>query len=377
MKTIELTFPTTSAHLAYQSDERRVYNLTVNADSLPAGMPYGPNAREAKSSARSVREMLNTLKTEPENFYLYNNGMMLVASNLQQSKDSVRIRMVVSDSPEDESFLGHGVLNGGHTYRALCMAKEKAFPHLDLAQVHISVAVGLCEGEIPGISRARNTSEKVDLFALRHLAGDWDCISDHLDPEVRVKVAFRGNESGAQKWDVSDLVRRLACLNNDLYPWKDDCHPVKSYSGVGSLVKDFKPAQFEKYAHLINDVLWLEEQIMAAHVAINGIGRNKFVVTKASGCAPKSSTTLSGKEFPIAVGDPFVLPVLAAMRVLLDEDGNWIKPLHQLWDEWGTKLVERLWATYRMEGKSSASAFGRSKVVWTALTYTVAVSVVD
>jgi hypothetical protein len=107
---------------------------------------------------------------------------------------------------------------------------------------------------------------------------------------------------------------------------------------------------------------------------LNSIDR--FGVTRTSGCSTKPSTLITGKEFNITVAPPFIMPVLAAFRVLI-RDGKWIMPKEEMWEKYGVMLVERLWETYKNEGRSSAASFARSKSTWNTLTNLIAMQFVQ
>src|SRR5262249_27007936 len=147
----------------------------VRAGQLPLGFKYGPNARFASLTNRPARDMLQTLETEPSTFILKNNGMMVVAESIRVEDNKVTLEC--REAEADEEFPGHGVLNGGHTYKclthALTAGEDRYNDVPQKAQVMITVGIGIPEEDVWRISKARNTSEKVPLHALRELAGDW------------------------------------------------------------------------------------------------------------------------------------------------------------------------------------------------------------
>jgi AIPR protein len=375
-------------------DKRQLWSLTLSVESLPQGFPYGPNARNADLAAKPAKAMLETLKSEPQQFIYYNNGIMLVVGSLRAKRveaGDFEIRISYTEPDEEiEDFLGHGVLNGGHTYKALMHAlygqhkRGESYPNICQAHVQVTVAVGVDEENVAGISRARNLSKAVPDYALKNLEGDWQVIEEHLPPSYRKNVIFKPNEfednpDNAPKYTVVDLVQRLALFNNELFDFKKDSHPVAAYTGKGSLVSKWNNINYEHILHLLPDFLWLEEKVMETHEALNGHSSNgkKIVITKVSGCSAESSTLITGRTFTnLTVAPPFVMPVLAAFRLLI-KDGQWISPVEELWEQYGMMLVDRLWETYKVEGRSSAASFGRSKSTWNTLTNTIAMQFVQ
>lgn len=395
MEEKQVQFLAKSACRVFQdSDEKRqIWSLTVPAKEVPQGFPYGPNARNADLTAKPAKAMLETLKAEPEQFIYYNNGIMLVVASLHAKRvegGDFEIRIRYSEPTEDtEDFVGHGVLNGGHTYKALMHAlhgqhrRGERYPDLERAHVQVTVAVGVEEEQVASISRARNLSKAVPDYALKNLEGDWQAVEKYLPQSYRKNVIFKPNEfdgelDEAPEYTVVDVVQRLALLNNEIFDFRKDSHPVAAYTGKGSLVSKWNNEDYKAILPLLPDILWLEEKVMEAHEAFNGRSTTggKVVISRVSGCSKKPSTLITGRTFNLTVAPPFVMPVLAAFRVLI-KDGQWIKPVDELWEQYGMMLVDRLWETYKVEGRASAASFGRSKSTWNTLTNLIAMQFVQ
>ena len=374
-------------------DKRQLWSLTLAVKDLPQGFPYGPNARNADLTAKPAKAMLETLRSEPQQFIYNNNGIMLVVKSLQAKRvegGDFKVRITyIEPNEETEDFLGHGVLNGGHTYKALMHAlygqhkRGENYQTIHEAHVQVTVAVGVDEENVASISRARNLSKAVPDYALKNLEGDWQAIEKHLPPEYRKNVIFKPNEfednpDNAPKYTVVDLVQRLALLNNELFDFRKESHPITAYTGKGSLVSKWSNKNYEHILPLLPNILWLEEKVMETHEALNGHSSNgkKRVISKVSGCSNQPSTLITGRTFDLTVAPPFVMPVLAAFRLLI-KDGQWISPVEELWEKYGMMLVDRLWDTYKVEGRSSAASFGRSKSTWNTLTNIIAMKFVQ
>lgn len=393
MQILDLCLSAKTACRGYTAEETAIWNLTIPITELPEGLPFGPNARNANLDAKPAKAMLKTLAEEPEKFILYNGGIMIIADQIAASRVeggdfNIRMKLNVPSTEDEGDFLGHGVLNGGHTYKALMHAlhgkhkRGESYPNLSRAYVQVSVAVGISEHEIANISRARNLSLSVPLYALKNLAQDWKPIEEALPKEYRQNVLFKPNEDGEFEgkadYDVTDLIRRLALLNNNLFDFRQDKHPIKAYASPGSLVQGWKEEDYKDVIPLLKDILWLEQKIMEQHVAVNGTGvtGKKVVISKVSGCSGKRMKLITGTTIDLTIGDIFYMPILAAFRVLI-KDGQWTQRVDTLWEEWGPKLVDKLWDTYKNEGRNSASAFARSKSTWSTLTNLVAMHFVQ
>lgn len=369
MKVEKYAFACEKACRSYSSEGRELWTITVRARDLPLGFKFGPNARYASLKNRPAKEMLQTLEADPESFVFKNNGIMVVANAIKVEGNHVEV--VCHEPEEDDDSPGHGVLNGGHTYKVLQEVLGNPSAKFavvgDAACVVLTVAIGVPEEEIWKISRARNTSEKVPLHALRELAGDWSVLKQYLPAASRALVAFKPNDPEApnEEYDVTDLVRRLALLNNRLFPAEKGEHPVKAYTSVGTLVKQFDQAAFVEVAPLLEDALHLEELVYRHWHDNKGKGPEKIAITKASGVTTEKTMLLSGGVVELSLPAPFVLPVIAAFRVFI-RDGKWHEPVDALWERFGPRTIAALWEAYKEQGKSSPAVFGRSKSSWAA-----------
>lgn len=352
-------------------DGREIWTVTVPVSELPDGLKLGPNARYARLTNKPAREMLETLRTDPESFVFKNNGIMVVADSI--AVQGTKVTITCKEPGPDDEFPGHGVLNGGHTYFAIREALrranqgQEAFRSATDASVIVTIAIGVDEDDIWRISRARNTSEKVPLHALRELAGDWAILKEYLPEKSRPLVAFKPNEPGFEDapYDVTELVRRIALINNAMFPAERGVHPVKAYTSIGSLVKQFDRKAFLDVAHLLPDVLKLEERVVHCWHTMRGKGEGKIAIARASGVSLEKTMLISGLEVDLSLPAPFVLPIVAAFRVFI-QNGAWVAPIDELWEKYGPRTVEALWETYKEQGKSSPAVFGRNKGSWAA-----------
>ncbi|MFH7027216.1 MAG: AIPR family protein [Heteroscytonema crispum UTEX LB 1556] len=388
---ITASFFATTACKAYKEDResgRVIWNLTVPVCQVPKDLPLDPNARLANEKRRTVKSMMDTLAKKPEEFIFYNNGILIVADSIHVKGHGtgggfdVELLLVSPDEEQEEKFIGNGIVNGGHTYTAIMKAREnydklqsrrskpklnsetgKAdFSELENASIQISVLVNISQEEISNISRYRNTSESVEEFSLKNLAGEWDIIEKNLPPECKPYVAFRDGED--KPYDVTDLVRRLACINNKVYPWRSGLdgstkHPSATFTAYGTLIKNWKKDDFTEIVPLLNDVLYLEECLRSEYDRQKGL-------SKLNGVEKKTYRFITGKEFNHTLPLPFVFPILAAFRVFI-KDGQWEKPVKQLWDEMGNTLLNNLLTAYRNEGRGNPAFFGRSASTWSNL----------
>lgn len=378
------------AHKESMDSGRVLWNLTVPVHQLPQGLPLDPNAREANEKRRTVKYMLKTLAETPQEFIYYNNGILIIADSIEAKGRGtgggfdVELLLVSPDENEEEKFIGNGIVNGGHTYTAIMKArrhyenlksknfKAKANPqtgkidYLDFEQalVQVSVLINVSQEQISDISRYRNTSESVEEFSLKNLAGEWDIIQQHLSPEYKKYVAFRDGED--KKFDVTDLVRRLACINNKLYPWRGadgtNKNPTPAFTSYGRLIKNWKKEDFIQVVPLLDGLLQIEELLRKEYDETKGISRY-------NGVEKKDYKFITGKTFSHTLALPFIFPILAAFRVFV-KDGKWEQPPQELWNKMGSTLVSNLLTAYKNEGRGNPAYFGRSASTWSNLLLT-------
>jgi hypothetical protein len=375
----KVEFQALSACRTFKDVERgiEIWNLAVSIPEVPSKLGYGPNARKPDLKAKTVNEMKKTLAEEPQNFILYNNGIMIAADHISAKAEEggiFKVKMSLKlasskDEGDEEGFVGHGILNGGHTHRAIIQCRDeqstKKFGELALGSVQVTVVTGVDEGDIPQISRARNLSIKVSEYGLKDLQGAWDGIKEQLSPNLRERIDFRPNENPDSQESVVELVRLLACVNNQLFPFKEppekSLHPVQAYNAIGSLVNKWKAEDYQDTIHLLNDVIGLKTMVIQKYQELRSNDMKLGKVKKIKTDYP--NILLDGTEVDILLPDPFILPIIAAFRVFI-ENGKWLKSPNELWLKLGSEITTSLWKEYVDNGNSNVARFGSSKQTW-------------
>lgn len=359
------SFPVEKAVRLHRENGCESWAFAVQARNLPAEFKLDPNARNPDPEAASVKAMLETLRDAPEEFWKKNNGILLIAARCAPY-DGGSGMVLTCDEAEHydlggKSAVGHGIVNGGHTYHALlkALADPKTYPRAHEAWVRCDVQTGIGFEEIPGISQARNTSERVKPYALRALKGDWSDIEKHVPGHSLALVEFKPG-GDAKKYDTTDLLRLLSLINNQKFPAPDK-HPKKAYTNLGSLIKEYTPEDYSKVVHLLPDVIHLEELVARTYEALNGTS-NKFKAVNGTKKTNKDPL-LSGYQPSFMLPAVFFLPVIAAFRVFI-KNGKWVRPVDELWEKFGRDVIRRLYDDYLSRGNSDAHLFGRDEATW-------------
>lgn len=145
------------------------YALTViNGEALRfIYEKYGPRLLEANvrsflsSTGKINRGIRDTLRSDPEKFMAYNNGIVLVADEIMLGKTS-------DGGPGVIGLKGMQIVNGGQTTASIYFSKKK-FPEINLANVRIPAKIIILKSTTPedeeslvaDISRYANSQNSV------------------------------------------------------------------------------------------------------------------------------------------------------------------------------------------------------------------------
>lgn len=161
--------------------------ITETSAFLNIDIPNKANTREFTGNKnKSVKEMITTLKTEPEMFRFKNLGLRLVASDYIRKDNEI-----VLFFDEDE-----GIFNGGHTYRVLkTHGRESAY-------VNVMIDLGLPKEKLAEISVALNMSKKIEQISVGEKKGEFEWIKQALSDN---EIAYKEGDSG--KYLISDVLK--------------------------------------------------------------------------------------------------------------------------------------------------------------------------
>jgi hypothetical protein len=361
--------------------------MWVRIEDLPDDFPLDPNARRADVDSRVAKQIMATLRETPEDFWKLNGGIQMTAQDFEV-KDGRHVTLTMFD-PQDANEISDGVINGGHTYACIKTVKQdlqtqantpkenkkrddakRRLAALNEAIVRIEVLTGIEHAELPGISRARNTGEAVKKFSLQNLKGLYQPIKEILGQEECKRVGFSENDLDVvpgTKYQVTDLIRLMCLFNDGLYPHKEDKHPVVCYTSAGHLVDKWEGEKESKTFHplipRLKDFMRLHDEVYILLDNWKGSlkgAHNAFEKENKDGYDLLFTNTKTKRKISTA----FVYPLLASLRILLDEKGEWrAEPLKFLSSS-GQKLIEALALFYKEQCKSKPHELGRSIGSW-------------
>lgn len=197
----ELIFETTGGFETSGTDWR-AYNTVVKLSKLrELWQTHGtdlmsPNIRDylgVRKSERNINYGIKlTAKEQPEDFFIYNNGITAVVHSFEPSENGTEIRVK-----------GMGIVNGGQTTGSVGTLSDDEAPRLDDAWVQIRFVTSANPGVLENVVRYNNTQNKVEATDFR----SKDAVQDRLRnefaeiPDALYRGARRGGADDAMKRD--------------------------------------------------------------------------------------------------------------------------------------------------------------------------------
>ncbi len=352
--------------------ERHLFLVPVR--DIPEDLPLDPNARRPNTNKRVYKKVEQSLLdkgVEPGTFHLKNHGIIVVARSVKQlAEDENMYEVKLGD--------GHGVLDGGHTYKLI--TKHNKIGDLPENQyVQVEVRVGVPDDWIPELSGGLNTSVQVQDMSLDHLAGAFDWIKKALADEPYFnEIAWSENDPGA--YDARDLISLMYLFNIDLFPNDQDELPIAAYEKKSEALKAFEndADHFKRMRPILKDILKLYDTIAKE---ARDIWNDSKPDAKAGRLAFMDES--NGREFSFhftqEIGkyqlfDGALYPILGAFRWYVERDPKtqkmrWrrgFKAVLRAWQKNAYQLLRLTKATSDQLGRNP-NAIGKSRPHWAAL----------
>lgn len=353
----------------------------VNPRSHDMDMIQSPVARDIK----------NTIRNRPEDFFLANRGATVVAEELRFDPTRSEVEIQIAD-PEV-----HGLADGatsdavvemvqreiGGTRKFSDLVFEEIPDYLKRARIHVEVIVGLSNRDRIGmLARGRNTSRQVKSWSLADFQGAFDWIQDILESD---KSKFRGRigyeENAGKEVNVLDVISLMTLFSRE---WDDKAAglkrkaPTVAYSSKGRMDARLQDPNLSPYyralSPILEDILRLHDYVYARFEdsykeAMGGgkLGRRRGVESR-----PNNPVVLplTGASSNYDIPNGYVFPLLAALRalVLYNDEGKaqWKSSPFKFFDDLGPELVQVLIEQVDNLGGNPQLA-GKSRAVYTSL----------
>ena len=303
------------------SAQLRRYYAVVPVSAIPSEWAnwLEVNAREATDKGKVPHAIRETLTDKPEWFAAFNRGLTVVAKQVEYDNKTREITLRFDDQ------LYHGVLDGGHTLKAILDSREDLDGTSQAGHCNVEVFTGLVEDEIPAVVEARNTSKQVASKSLTNLQGKFDDLKYALGDDLVDKISWFENDDGDM--DVREVIGILTALD----PSYGTTSPVVAYSGKEQCLKLFrqKDKDYEKLYGIAIDALQMWDSIqyyLPGHYNQKGSEPGKFGgftgVTKSTKKPKQLPFIGESTEYHIPTG--YIYPVLSAFRAMLvEKNGRW------------------------------------------------------
>lgn len=281
------------------------------------------NARDSSDKGRVPKAIRQTLSDKPEWFAMYNRGLTVVASKIHLDTKTKQLTLAFDDLEY------HGVLDGGHTLRAILDGRSDEETQEGFC--NLEIFTGLENGEIPAVVDARNTSKQVESKSLLNLEGAFEDLKYAIGKEKSNLIIWKENEEG--QLDVRELIGLLTALDPGYI--KEKKQPIVAYNGKAACLKRFKDrnGEYKKLYGIAGDALemwdaiqfWLPQHYNKIGAAPGSAGRfGGLVGVKSNSKKPKELPFINKfTQYNIPTG--YIYPVLSAFRAMLVEaKGKWV-----------------------------------------------------
>lgn len=331
--------------------------------------------------AKKIRE---TILEVPEDFYLANRGVTILAENLKYDPDKGAVELFISDAAM------HGIADGATTDAVLGQAQADIrageakgedgatiqFADLKRGRIHLEVILGLTlDDRIARMAEGRNTSRQVTSWSMSNFKGNFDWIREILGAEDSPFTARIGYEENADKpVTILDVLSILTLFHKEFDEKRKA--PTVAYSSKGRMdakLNDIKlRSGYRALAPLLQDILKLHD---AVHVGFPRAYRDskegKAKLGRCTWAEPKEHhLPLTGAKADYALPSGVVFPLLASLRALVKygQDGMacWQKDPFEFFEQKGADLVATLVGQLDM-CKGNPQTLGKTGAVYMAL----------
>ena len=351
------------------------YFIWVNMRDLPANIPTDVNPRRPNMKTTTAKKLLDAVSGTDPYFDIHNRGIVILAKSVKFDSANGTVDLDLDGDPSR-----YGILDGGHTYKAIIDRRDEITADIDKF-VKLEVFVGE-DLDVAALSDARNTSVQVSDIALFNLEDRFDFIKKAIaDQPYGDSIAYKDNDS-EKTTPVSELLKLMYAFNINRFS-DASVVPIASYSGKATVFKDYRkewddhhtddgtnPSEDNIYLQLapqLPTLVSLYEKIQSEmhdkYREYMGKAGKKDAFGSFRGVANQGGKTLFTQEpidYDIAAG--YIMPIFGAFRALLEKNGHGVKwvidPL-EMWDSVGESLVQNTFDT-----ETNPNTAGKLKTLW-------------
>ncbi len=353
----------------------------VPVDSVPEELKnwLGVNPRvpqfndKSKLTGPVAKGIVRTLLEEPEKFVLKNQGIYLSVASADHHKQpgGDGILTVVLEDRER-----HGVINGGHTLRAILEAKEESesfisgYVRLHIYRLSDEVDIALIADMAEGLNR----SLQVDDPSLENLKGSFAQIKETLTGKRGTEqIVYHQGDSG--NVDIVEVLTLCSLFNINKYPDRRS-HPHRLFGHRKEVLETFlediksKNTAFERILPKLHEILVLSERVQQVlgpeFGKIKSRNRSKQNRVGSEG-NKRDSYFIPGKLSELPLG--FTYPLVGAFRANVcpqawkEQRFEWLEDPETLLQEYGKELASVVKQEYS-DNKGKPAEVGRKEAAY-------------
>jgi hypothetical protein len=325
-------------------------------------LPTKANPRSYNEGGTTTKKIAETLSNEPELFEVLNRGLTVVSSDCTYKAGNV-IFTFTDDS--------QGLVDGGHSFYT-AMKNQSSNAKVIIKVIYNNGAEELANR----ISETFNTSEKVKEMSLNNLRGYFEFIKKELkNKEYFCDIKWEQNAK--KRISCSRIIGLMNCFNpvkygHGIFGEKTTGNPSDSYNSEIHTQNDFKKC-FEEYGETINNPYfkmkyvipelielfeWAECNFVRLYNKNKGCSYNKVTATLPNKTKVKlfemdggnHTTMFYNKELGQYIPMPFIYPIIAPLRIFLEEDKDgfyyFIVDPKEILEEVGPYLIKYVLSNY-------------------------------
>ena len=227
-------------------------------------IPNKANAREYVQTSNNVPAMITTLRTNPSNFVLNNNGIRIIASEVARVENGV-YRIYIDDE--------EGVVNGNHT--ATVLRRHG----VDRAYVPVFIQIGeFTKEQLATFSTSLNSHRVLDERSRQDKLDKFEWIKKLLDEDFSVQY----HDGGAGDINIEILLRRAFIFNvNSKGRFNERAGEIRV--GKPQLFAANRSGALESTSFVLSDIMTLAETIRNDEILLTRLRKHDldgFISTK-------------------------------------------------------------------------------------------------
>lgn len=317
-----------------KTQEKSLETEVISYRDLPKNLSLEYNVRAPTRHSKAYKAMMETLKTNPEEFVFKNQGITIAN--------------------------GKYILNGGHTWLAL-EDSRKAGINLEEVRLKVIWEQGLDHKDMLLRSEGLNINITPPLYGIRDAKGDWDMVKNNLPDKYEEFYQFRPGTKPEAPFDVSFLL----CLLHGWHPGRSKLEHV--YNGKNIIIRLWEEHKYRLIVDKLGEAIEAWSMIAESIASLPKSELDKVGI-KSTG----KMILPDGRKLDKYIPEAFIWPMYSGIGKLIDEDtGEWKKD----WRGIFKKSFKAAWATLLKdfrENKKDASTYGKNSMSYLNMQVTIA-----